>query len=276
MCMKRAQEGFTGCSSYDFTDSFGFNTEETFQQSHYNPFQIGSLNTFTPHFSLNNYKLRSRIPPYTSLLNTIRIKPDHNFRVYGDQKKNVLLSIENNNVQPNTSFAGFRLARDGKSVMFGENNHLSSQQQPVSFSEMVNDNSSLQSLLKPPGTVDEPVIISSQLSSLAALLGVDEPMQQSALPTGFDWNKAASFTDSPSTIMTPPQSTGLQWTDWSEPPSGNDTNANSEIFSDFTSTSLLSEFGEMPKVGDDYGVDATAISVFDDLLFDNQELTLDK
>nr|XP_043622940.1 two-component response regulator ARR1-like [Erigeron canadensis] len=309
MCMKRAQEGFTG-SLYDLTYPFGFNIpQENLQQSHWNPFQMGPRNTTTTtrHFDLNSYKSRARLPQqnYTSLLSTIQLKPDHNFRVYGDQKKNVLFSIGDSRlVQSNTSFAGFRLTRDGKSVMFGENNHLnksciqfSSVHQQVSVPEIgTGDSSHCQSLSvssAPPG--NGPVKFNAQLSSLAALLDLDEPMP----PLG-----SSNFTEQPSSVATPwtncdepfgftcqeqqhsgimaqPQSTGLQWTNWAEspafspqlPPSGNDTNTNAEIFSDFSSTSLPPDICELGTVVDDYGVDTSAISVFDDLLFDHQELT---
>ncbi|KAI3800494.1 hypothetical protein L1987_28585 [Smallanthus sonchifolius] len=321
LCMKRAQEGFTG-SSYDFTNNYSFNTlQESFQQSHWNPFQMGSRNTATTRFNFDFYKSRSRTPQHLSLLKTIRLKPNHNFSVYGDETKNILLrSIEDRRVHPKTNFAGFRFARDGKSVVFGENSHLtSSVQQQLSFPDMEIDDSThcasfldsftpQQSSVAPMGTGGEPDSISSQLSSLAALLAVDEPMpdimtqlQPSAAPTRFDWNSEA--TQPPSSVappwsdwdeqlrftcqqqqqqpvMTPPLSEGLQWTDWAEPPSlspqqppsGNTANANSDIFSDFTS-SLPPEFCELGAVGDDNGVDATAISIFDDLLFEDGELT---
>ncbi|KAI3741265.1 hypothetical protein L1987_58936 [Smallanthus sonchifolius] len=284
LCMKRAQEGFTG-SSYDFTNNFSFNTlQESFQQSHWNPFQMGSRNTATTRFNFDYYKSRSRTPQHLSLLKTIRLKPNHNFSVYGDETKNILLrSIEDRRVHPKTNFAGFRFARDGKSVVFGENSHLaSSVQQQLSFPEMGIDDSThcasffdsftpQQSSVAPMGTGDEPVSINSQLSSLAALLAVDEPMpdimthlQPSAAPIRFDWN--SEVTQQPSSVAPPwsdwdeqlrftcppPQSEGLQWTDWAEPPSlspqqplsGNTANANSDIFSDFTS-SLPPEFCEV-------------------------------
>ncbi|XP_071742092.1 two-component response regulator ORR23-like [Rutidosis leptorrhynchoides] len=284
LCMKRAQEGFTG-SSYDMNDHFGFNTLQNFQQSHWSPFNMGSRKTTTiNHFNTNTYKSRSILPQdsYTSLLHTIRLKPDHNFRVYGDQKKSVLLSIGDNKVQSNATFSGFRLTRDGKSVLFGENgsceNTTTIQSMSASsfhqlpFQEMGNDNF-------------------SQLSSLAAVLGVDEPMQaklsqqQPSSVLGSDWTNASSFTEPLSSwtnsMIHEPLSAGLQWTDLTDPSglspqqpaSGNEPNSNSDIFSDFNSTSLPIEMFEMGMVGDDYGVDATALSVFDGLLFDNQVLT---
>ncbi|KAK1420170.1 hypothetical protein QVD17_21544 [Tagetes erecta] len=326
-CKKRAQEAFTGLS-YDFTDSFGFKRlQESFQQSHWNPFQMGSRHTTTTPFNFNYYKSRSIMPQRLSLLKTIRLKPDHNYSIYGDETKNILLrSIEDRRVHQNTSFAGLRFARDGKSVVFGHNNHLSSssvQQQP-SFTETGYDNythfapvltsfTPQQSSVPPLGTADESVSINSQLSSLAALLDFDDPMpatmtqlQPSEAPPGFDWSNVATQPPSSAastwsdwdeqlmftcqqqqqqqqqlTVITPPQSAGLQWTDWAEPPifspqqppSGNTANVSSDIFSDFTSPSLPPEFCELGAVGDDDILDATAVSVFDDLLFDNEELT---
>nr|GEW04768.1 two-component response regulator ARR12-like [Tanacetum cinerariifolium] len=381
MCMKRAQKGFTD-SSYDFTGPFTFNTSQrSFQQSYWNPFQTRFRNTTTSHFNLNSYNIRPKITQHEPLLNTIRFKPNHNFRVYGDERKNVLLSINDSRVHSNTGFAGFRLTGDGKSVMFGEKCHLgirsvnesciasptaASLNQRCSYPELGNDDSSycLSSVVSPGSALGEPVRFSGQMSSLAALLGVDEPisailnqLQPSAASPGFDWNKAASFTSQQPAIMTQmqpsegyqvtecndaasftcqqptimtqmqpyevqqvtesndansftcqqptimtqmqtsevqqvteckdaasftqPQSAGLQGIDWAEPPifsphqppSGNDANASSEIFSDFTSTCLSPEFFEPGMVGDDNSFDVTAMSVFDDLLFNNQLLT---
>lgn len=326
-CKKRAQEAFTGLS-YDFTNSFGFKRlQESFQQSHWNPLQMGSRNTTTTPFNFNYYNSRSIMPPRLSLLKTIRLKPDHNYSIYGDETKNILLkSIENRRGHQNTSFAGFRFARDGKSVVFGHNSHLASsvQQQP-SFPDMGYSNSTYfpsaltsltpqQSSVPPLGTLDESVSISSQLSSLAALLDIDEPMPatmtqlqpSAAAPSGFDWSNVATQPPSSAAppwsdwdeqlmftcqqqqqqqqdlnVMTPPQSAGLQWTDWVEPPifspqqppSGNTTNVNSDIFSDFTSPSLPPELCDLGLAEDDDVVNAIATSVFDDLLFDNEELT---
>ncbi|KAL8192396.1 hypothetical protein R6Q57_027579 [Mikania cordata] len=214
-CMKRAREGFKG-SSYDFTDNFGFKTlREKFQQSHWNPFQMGSRNTTKTHFNLNYDTSVSRMPQRLSLLKTIRLKSDHNyFSVYGDETKNVLLrSIEDSGVHSNTSFAGFKFARDGKSVVFGQNSHIASSfQQHLSFPEMRNDSSThrpsfsinsftpQQSSVTPLGTGGDSVshIASSfqQHLSLADLLASDEPMpaimtqpQPSTAPPGFDWNQ---------------------------------------------------------------------------------------
>ncbi|XP_024992485.1 two-component response regulator ARR12-like [Cynara cardunculus var. scolymus] len=365
MCMKRAQEGFTG-PSYDFIDPFGFNaSQRNFQQSHWNPFGIGSRNATTSHLGLNCYGSRLGMPPDISFLNTIRLRPDHNFRVYGDEKKSVLLSIGDNRASSNTNFAGFRLAGDGKSVEFGQHSHLSDGsriirengsyiQQQHSLSEVGNDDSShcpsfsasftsgappgtnwadlirfssnhqqqssiaalldvksmptiltqpqppppvappgsdwnqvasftqQQSSLSPPwSNWAEPLKFPCQQSSITSLQGIDQtktaimtPLQPGAAPPGTEWDEAVSFT--------PPESAAPLWTDWTEPASGssqrpaasgNDTNANSEIFSDFTSCSLPPEFRQLGMVGGDDGVDATTICIFDDLLFDRQDLT---
>ncbi|KAI3514183.1 hypothetical protein L1887_12502 [Cichorium endivia] len=154
------------------------------------------------------------------LLKTIQIKPDRSFRVCGDEKKNILLSIQENKVSSNTRFAGFRLASDGKFVEFGQNGHFRN--------------------------------------------GVDE-----SLPTTLTHRKLPT---PPPTVMTQlPPAAGLQWTDWAElpvftppqPPPGNEVNDNFEFFSEFTLGTGI----------DENGVDATGISVFDDLLFDHQDLT---
>lgn len=291
MCMKRAQEGFTG-SSYDFIDPFGFNTSQrSFRQPHWNhPFGIGSRNATTTHLGLNRYGSRFGIPPPpdTSFLNTIRFKPDHNFRVYGDEKKSVLLSIGDNRTSSNTNFAGFRLAGDGKSVEFGLNGHLSengsSIQQQHSLPEVGNYDSShsftsIMPPVAPPGAEWSQVagFTQQQSSSLSPPWSNWADQTKTAImtplaPPGSEWDEVVSFT--------PPQSAAPLWAEpgsvSSQPAaaSGNDTNANSEIFSDFTSSSLPPEFRQMGMVGDDDGVDATAICIFDDLLFDHrQDLT---
>ncbi|KAI3711361.1 hypothetical protein L2E82_41382 [Cichorium intybus] len=125
MGMKRVQEEFTG-SSYDLTDPLSFyNTSQPhFQESHWNPFRIRPINTTTSLFGSNFYETKSRTFPNMPLLNTIQIKPDRSFRICGDEKKNVLLSIQENKVSSKTCFAGFRLASDGKSVEFGQNGHF--------------------------------------------------------------------------------------------------------------------------------------------------------
>ncbi|KAK9056214.1 hypothetical protein SSX86_027304 [Deinandra increscens subsp. villosa] len=312
LCMKRAQEVFAG-SSYDFTDNFGFNTlQEKFQQYHWNPFQMGSSNTTTSPFNLNYYKSRSIRPqPRLSLLKTIQLKPNYNFSEYGDDTKNALLrSIEDSRVHPDTSFAGFRFARDGKSVVFGQDSHVaSSVEQQLSFPEMGNDDSThcppfldsftpQQSSIAPPGTVDELVSISSELSSLTALLADDEPMpaimtqlQPSAAPPAFDWNKAVTQPSSSAAppwpepqqlaAITPPQSAVLQWIELEELPNfspqqpspENTADITSDIFSEFTlNPPLPPEFCEHGVVGDDISADEP-ISGFGELLFDNLELT---
>ncbi|KAI3826004.1 hypothetical protein L1987_00043 [Smallanthus sonchifolius] len=101
-------------------------------------------------------------------------------------------------------------------------------------------------------------------------------------PPWSDWDEQLRFAcqqqqQQQQLVMTPPQSDGLQWTDRAEPPdfssqqppSGDTANANSDIFT----LPLPPEFCEWGAVGDDSGVDASAISVFDDLLFDDEELT---
>ncbi|KAI3681702.1 hypothetical protein L6452_36505 [Arctium lappa] len=347
MCMKQAQEGFTA-SSYDFIDPFGFNPpQRSFQPPHWNPYgTTGSRNAPTSHLGLNCYGSRLGMPPDISFLNTIHLKPDHNFRVYSDEKKSILLSIGDNRASVNTNFAGFRLAGDGKSVEFGQKSHLSP--------EMGNDDSSHCPSFPvgftsgaPPGTNwAELVRFSSnhhQHSSITALLDDDKSMpdiltqvQPPVAPPGSEWNQVASFTQQQSSLsppwsnnwadplrfpyqqssatslqgddqtktaimtplqpnaapigsewddvmrFTPPPSAGPLWTEWTEPASvssqlpaasGNDTNANSEIFSDFTSSSLPPEFHQLGMVGDDDGVGATAICIFDDLLIHRQDLT---
>ncbi|KAI3782358.1 hypothetical protein L2E82_12403 [Cichorium intybus] len=163
----------------------------------------------------------------------LQIKRDRSFRVCGDEKKNILLSIQENKVSSNTRFAGFRLASDGKSVEFGQNGHFCNGDWFGNVSE-------------------------------SYILGVDE-----SLPTTLTHRKPPT---PPPTVMTQlPPAAGLQWTDWAEPPvftapqppPGNEVNDNFEIFSEFALGTGI----------DENGVDATGISVFDDLLFDHQDLT---
>ncbi|CAH1447964.1 unnamed protein product [Lactuca virosa] len=274
ICMKRAQGVFTS-SSYDFTDPFNFNpSQANSQESHWNPFPIRSRNTTPSLFSLNCYESRLRTFPNMPLLSKIQLKPDRSFRVCGNEKKNILLSIEDNNrICSDSSFAGFRLANDGKSIQFGQNGHFddggvnkSYIQQHDFCPEMGNDDSTLG-----PERDD-------WMSSVASLLGVDDNLPsiltQQQPPTLSHQNKVAA-----TTMTQPPPSVGLQWSDWAEPPGfspqqpppppGNEVNDNFEIFSDFISPGLC----ELGKGIDENGVDATGICGFDDLLFNNQDLT---
>ncbi|KAI3711360.1 hypothetical protein L2E82_41379 [Cichorium intybus] len=238
MSVKRDQERLPG-SSYDITDPLAFynNSQPNFQESHWDPFRIRPINTTIRTF------------PNMPLLNTIQIKPDRSFRVCGDEKKNILLSIQENKVSSNTRFVGFRLASDGKSVEFGQNSRF-------------HDGDRIGNASKNYIVGDDDSTLGSErddwMSSIAGFLGVDE-----SLPTTLTHRKP------PPTVMTQPPPAA--WSDWAEPPvftppqpsPGNEVNENFKIFNEFTLGTGI----------DENGVDATGISVFDDLLFDNQDLT---